>query len=47
MSELFADGRGKKPPAENAADIADLLQEVGRLTMENDYLHNNNWRVLT
>ncbi|MDR3108467.1 MAG: transposase [Planctomycetaceae bacterium] len=38
MSELFADGRSKKPPASNDVDIADLLQKVGRLTMENDYL---------
>ncbi|MDR3108243.1 MAG: hypothetical protein LBU65_00960 [Planctomycetaceae bacterium] len=38
MSELFADGRSKKPPVANDVDIADLLQKVGRLTMENDYL---------
>jgi transposase-like protein len=38
MSELFVDGRVKKPPAENEVDIAALLQKVGRLTMENDYL---------
>jgi transposase-like protein len=38
MSELFVDGRVKKPPAENDVDIAALLQKVGRLTMENDYL---------